>query len=299
MPKVWGGRRLASLFETQVAEPVGEAWLVSDHPISPTPVANGPLAGLRLGQALQAMEARESGSARFPLLMKLIESCEPLSVQVHPDDAMARELEGEPWGKSEAWYILESSGGHVGLGFGREPPERSAAFLLQERMPGYLQRFEVAAGDYLFVPGGEVHYIGPGVLLAEVQQSSDLTYRIHDWGRSGRELHTDKAARALSWQVRKGDELRRRGPGPPPFLGTWPFSVQELSVTEPTSIEAGEGHMVLFPLRGSGRLSHAAGQWAMRAFRCWVLPKGTVVQIEPDGALQALLCSAETTRKPR
>jgi mannose-6-phosphate isomerase class I len=297
VPKIWGGGRLAELFGASLTEPVGEAWLVSDHPKAPTLVVNGPLAGASLGNALTSV--RPAGAARrFPLLVKLIDSREPLSIQVHPNDGVARELEGEMWGKSEAWYVLESKAGYVGLGFGVEPRKRSAEFLSDLHLPDFVRRLAVEPGDFVYVPSGEIHYIGPGVLLAEVQQSSDLTYRIHDWGRDGRELHLEKAARALSWRRRGGDELRHRpSEGKPPDEGR-PFHVELCAFDQRTEIEASTEDRVLFPLQGTGQMECAGSRWPIDAYHCWVLPAGAAFCIEVAERISALLCRPTDAAEP-
>jgi mannose-6-phosphate isomerase class I len=232
---------------------------------------------------------------RFPLLVKLIDSSEPLSVQVHPDDALAQELEHEAYGKTEVWHILESRGGHVGLGFVREPAERTADWLRGPEMPGLLRRLEVEAGDFVFVPGGEIHYIGPGVLLLEVQQTSDLTYRIHDWGRSSRELHLDKAARALRWEPRRDRELLERDTPQPLRAVPSPFRLERIQIAERRWLRAQQCPLIFVPLDGWGQIVHAAGTWEVQPYRAWLLPERTEAELWPSGTVTGVLCTPDAT----
>ncbi|MFA5552460.1 MAG: type I phosphomannose isomerase catalytic subunit, partial [Trueperaceae bacterium] len=210
--RVWGGEKLAPLYGEGVpvrgkpGEPVGESWLLDGASV----VTNGPLAGRTLAELAVELGSRLVGSepfarygARLPLLLKLLDADQPLSVQVHPDDryALAHEAASGHLGKSEAWYVLEAAAGASVL-WGLESPltpaelERAAA---TGELPGLMQALPVAKGSVVVNPAGTLHAVGAGILLFEIQQSSDLTYRIYDYGRVGadgqpRELHLTKAA---------------------------------------------------------------------------------------------------------
>lgn len=212
MERIWGGRRLATLYGLPLPpeKPVGEAWLISDHPVHTSIVAAGPLTGKTLSELLHKTPSALLGTlpgptrhGRFPLLLKLLDAAEILSVQVHPDDATAEQMNEPDDGKTEMWHILEAVPGAqliTGVAPGCTP-----ALLEQAARAGniepYLMRETVRAGDSVFVPAGTVHAIGAGIVLAEIQQNSDLTYRIYDYGRKGpdgkaRELHLGRACRA-------------------------------------------------------------------------------------------------------
>ncbi len=191
--RVWGGRRL-----TPPGEPaVGEAWLAGGASV----VAGGRFAGLTLDALAADHGARLTGSAaarpdRFPLLAKLLDPADWLSVQVHPDDVQARELEGpEAVGKTEAWYVVEATAGAEIL-LGVRPsatPDAVRRAIKEGGLPGLLERRRVAAGEAYLVPAGTLHAVGPGSLIYEIQEPSDITYRCDDWGRpatAGRPLHT-------------------------------------------------------------------------------------------------------------
>lgn len=203
LPKPWGGRRLAALYGKTLPDdqPYGEAWELSDRPEGSSIVASGPLAGRGLrelaGDHLDAI-AGAAGAAlgRCPLLFKLLDCRQTLSVQVHPDDAGAAAL-GD-LGKEEAWVVLEADAdASLYIGFERELNEAEArAAIAEGRLQELLRRVPVRAGDAFHLRPGTVHAIGSGCVLAEIQQSSNVTYRLYDWGRVGldgqpRELHVE------------------------------------------------------------------------------------------------------------
>lgn len=213
--RIWGGRRLGTLFGKPIPsdKPIGEAWLISDHPSAVSVVSEGPHAGKSLhdliqqdAEALLGPRTRLTPQGRFPLLLKLLDSTDVLSVQVHPDDATAAAL-GEPdCGKTEMWHILHAEPGaelFCGLREGTTPSQMRQAINGGD-LEQYLKRFTVKPGDSVFVEAGTVHAIGKGIVLAEIQQNSDLTYRLYDWNRvdahgKRRELHIEKGLRATSF----------------------------------------------------------------------------------------------------
>lgn len=221
--KVWGGRALQTALGKALPseDPVGESWEMVDLPGDQSVVAAGPARGATLEDLVHSWGADLMGQAaldggRFPLLVKYIDAAQTLSVQVHPDEELGRRLGGRS--KSEAWYILEVTPGaavYHGLvpGVGAAELERALAEGTVERL---LERVEVQPGDLVPVPPGTVHAIGAGVLLAEVQQPSDTTYRVYDWGRVGldgepRQLHVDQALASVDFErapppiVRQGE----------------------------------------------------------------------------------------------
>ncbi len=200
--KIWGGRRLESVMHKALptSEPYGESWEMHDS----AKVANGALCDRTLGELLSTFGADLIGELSdpkegMPLLVKLIDATDWLSVQVHPDDAQAYELEGEPRGKTEAWYVVAADpGARLVIGVDRDAGRDEIAEAIRaNRMEDLLVYSEVGAGDVLYIPAGTIHALGPGVLVYEIQQSSDTTYRLYDWGRLGldgkpRPLHVDK-----------------------------------------------------------------------------------------------------------
>ncbi len=200
--RVWGGRRLATLLGKTLPtdDPYGESWEMHDS----ARVADGPLAGQTIGDVLATYGATLAGPANdpskgMPLLAKLIDANDWLSVQVHPNDAQAALLEGEPRGKTEAWYVIEAEPG-ARLVIGVQPGssrETIEAAIHANRLEELLVYAAVEAGDVLYVRAGTIHALGPGLLIYEIQQSSDTTYRLYDWGRVGldgrpRALHIEQ-----------------------------------------------------------------------------------------------------------
>lgn len=199
LEKVWGGRALERLFGFTLPPdvPVGETWEVVDREGENSIVAAGPLAGSFAGRSLrELMERHErdllgtglpNRDGRFPVLVKYIDAAQDLSVQVHPDEDAAARIGAGAEAKTEAWYVVDAApGGRLYAGL---KPEVTAADYAQvaDSAEGVdlLESWEVAAGDCVLVPGGTVHAIGAGVSILEVQQNSDTTYRLYDWGRVG------------------------------------------------------------------------------------------------------------------
>lgn len=194
--RVWGGAHLTPAG----GPPIGEAWLAGPW----SHVLGGPADGATLEEMAALHGARLTGSDaphadRFPLLAKIIDPGDWLSVQVHPDDEQARELEGAgAVGKTEAWYVIEAaSGAEILLGVQPGvPPEPIREAIRGGGLADLLQRHRVTAGEAYLVPAGTLHAIGPGVLVYEIQQPSDITYRCDDWGRppsAGRPLHIEQS----------------------------------------------------------------------------------------------------------
>ncbi len=207
---IWGGDRIVHKYGRNLPPGIyAESWEVSDRPEGMSVVEYGPLAGRTLKDLIMsdplALLGRSVPEGRFPLLLKLIDARERLSVQVHPDDATAARWGGEP--KTEAWYVLEASPGAT-LYAGLRPGTDRAAVeeaIRTGQIEGLLNVVPVRTGDTLFIPAGRVHALGAGILLLEVQQNSNTTYRLYDWGRVGhdgrpRETHVAQALRAIRWQ---------------------------------------------------------------------------------------------------
>lgn len=210
---IWGGTYLARAFHKSQnpLDRIGESWEIHADNL----IENGPLAGQRLdnllhhyGKQLVGNSAHDAALERFPLLIKLIDAERPLSVQVHPNDEQARFLEGQPFGKSEAWHIIEARDGAT-LMYGLSVPltrEEIKKQALTGVLEHSLQYLPVHTGDTISVPAGTIHAIGSGIVLYEVQQSSATTYRLYDWNRTDdqgkpRELHLEKAVQVANLSV--------------------------------------------------------------------------------------------------
>lgn len=221
-PVVWGGGRLIPWKKIESEDndtPIGESWEVSAVPSSPSVVANGAHAGRLLTDVISENPAEMLGEAvakrygnKLPLLVKFIDAERDLSIQVHPNDEMAQREHGK-FGKTEMWYVIDAKpGAYLYAGFNRHLTEDEYRQRVADgTITDVLARHDVKRGDVFYLPAGRVHAICGGILLAEVQQSSDVTYRIFDYNRPGmdgkpRELHTELAAKALDFDVH--DEYR-------------------------------------------------------------------------------------------
>lgn len=209
-PRPWGTLDLSPIYPgRKFSEKIGESWLTGDH----CRVANGPLAGQSLAELSQKYGPELVGEAardpnRFPLLMKFLFPHEKLSVQVHPDDECAQRV-GQPWGKTECWYVAEAKpGAEIALGLKPgvtcEQFEKAIGNNTAEQVLNWI---EVHRGDLVYVAGGTVHTLGPGSIMVETQQQSDTTYRLYDYGRA-RELHLKEGMAAVKQQVASGKVVR-------------------------------------------------------------------------------------------
>jgi len=209
-PRPWGTLDLSPIYPNhRFEEKIGEAWLSGDQ----CKIANGPLTGQTLAQLSEQFQRELVGDAardpkRFPLLLKFLFPHEKLSVQVHPDDAQAVRV-GQPWGKTECWYIAHAKpGAQVALGLkpGVTVPQLEQA-IHQKRAEEVLNWVNVFSGDMIYVAGGTVHTLGPGSVVIETQQQSDTTYRLYDYGRA-RELHLKDGMAAVKEKVNSGKVVR-------------------------------------------------------------------------------------------
>ena len=210
---LWGGRRL----ETCLGKAIGrgndyaESWEIADHGADQSIVEGGPLAGATLGELIRnrgpELLGRHHPQSSFPLLVKFLDAAQSLSVQVHPNDEQAARLNPPDLGKTEAWYILSADPGstiYAGLQPGVDRRQLADA-IGQGTCEKLLHHFEPKTGDCLFIPAGTVHAIGAGLLVAEVQQSSDTTFRLYDWNRTDpdgkpRPLHVEAGLAVVDFQ---------------------------------------------------------------------------------------------------
>lgn len=209
--RIWGGRALAEVFGRDLPPgPIGESWEITDRPEGVSRVAGGPLEGVTLGELMERHprellgDAVPTAAGRFPLLVKILDAQDVLSLQVHPPAHLAARLGGEP--KTEMWYVAQAApGAHLfaGLrpGVTREEFARRAA---DGSVAECFHRLEVRAGDAMFLRSGRVHALGAGLLIFEIQQNSDTTYRVFDWNRMGldgrpRELHLEASLASIDF----------------------------------------------------------------------------------------------------
>lgn len=197
---IWGGNRIASVFDRKIDEPkIAESWELSDRDDGMSVCINGPYKGKTLHELVGEMKEDLLGIGRkmerFPILNKIIDAKKNLSIQVHPDMNSGPQLKGEP--KSEMWVALDESTVYGGIEKGVNEQQFREA-IKSETAEKLLTKLELKAGESIFLPGGRVHAICAGSLVYEIQQNSNTTYRLYDWGR-GRELHLEKGMKAIRW----------------------------------------------------------------------------------------------------
>lgn len=202
--RIWGGQKLHRKYGYHLPyEKTGEAWVISAHSSGPSKIQNGPLAGKTLQDAWEKhgelFNKAAGNKEAFPLLVKVLDANDDLSVQVHPDDTFASEIEQVPYGKTECWYVLEAEPeAKIILGHHAQTKEEFHQMVEAGQWDELLQTKQVKAGDFIYVPSGTIHAIGKGVMILEIQQSSDITYRVYDYDRKDdqgnlRALHLDRA----------------------------------------------------------------------------------------------------------
>jgi len=228
MERIWGGRRLESQFGKRLSpnHKIGESWEIVDRPEAQSVVASGPLKGKTLHElwmgSRKEIFGKVSEAARFPLLIKMLDAQEKLSLQVHPPEKIAAKLGSEP--KTEFWYVAAAEpGAELFLGFRESTTRDQFEKVLREGSAAeHIHKIRVKAGDAVFLPAGRFHGIGAGNLLVEIQQNSDTTYRVFDWNRvdpatgKPRQLHIEQALQSIDFNdvkpkliVPKGELLVR------------------------------------------------------------------------------------------
>lgn len=250
----WGVLDLRPIYTRAVKERIGESWLTWEE----SRVANGPLAGQKLGDVAKQYRRDLVGQVsvyddRFPLLVKFLFPGDKLSVQVHPDDEQAKKI-GQPCGKTECWYVLQANpGAQVALGLkaGVTLDEFKAAIEAKDAEK-LLNWLPLQAGEMIYVDAGTVHTIGGGSILVETQQTSDITYRLYDYGRP-RELHIEAGLAATKLKTDAGKVISR-GNGDPNVLVRAPyFQVEKFALREPlhATVDPASPH-VLVAIEGAG-----------------------------------------------
>ncbi len=277
---IWGGQRLKTDFGIQSGlNPLSEAWVLSCHPDGPSVLADGPDRGMTLRAWLDKAGKEALGTAceafeDFPMLIKLIDAKKDLSIQVHPSDAYALEHEGQ-YGKTEMWVVLDAEpGASLYYGFDREVSlEEFSSRVSDGTLTEVLRKVPVKPGDVFFIPSGTLHAIGAGLVIAEIQQNSNVTYRVFDYGRLGadgkpRPLHVEKAlavtdrrpAPALDF----GDHL-----GDCRYFTTDGHQGDFRGDCDGTSF-----HALLFT-DGQGSLTCGGETREVKKGQCWFLPAGS------------------------
>ena len=307
--RLWGGRRLAGLLTAPLPGdgPIGEAWVLSDRDDHPSRVANGPLTGRTIGELLEQSREQLLGKLarrfhRFPLLLKFLDAREMLSVQVHPADAHTDLPPAGETGKTEAWVVLEAgpeSRIYAGLKPGAAADDLRLA-LTNGTVADQLACFTPKPGDGVFIPAGTVHALGGGVVVFEVQQNSDVTFRLYDWGhvdaKTGqpRALQVEQALDCINFAEAAG------GPVVPVVEAATPvererlfdckyFRLWRLRGQSAFTVGAAGVPSILICIEGAGQVEHGGATYAVGKGDVWLLPAvAGACAFQPRGAVSVL-----------
>jgi mannose-6-phosphate isomerase len=313
-PRIWGQISLAPWFPDKInlKEPLGEAWLTAFE----SRVANGPFAGKSLQESWHAMPAEWRGSrlasvAEFPVLIKFIFPNDKLSIQVHPNDAYAAKYEQNAGGrgKTEMWHLVcARPGAEIMLGL--EPGVNKENFLralAASTVETLLVHLPVQTGDTYFVPAGTQHAIGPGMVICEIQEYSDLTYRVYDYGRvdsagKPRELHIEKALEVTNFSGGSGgkiEPLALHSPDAKKYLlaACEFFATERWDCNRTTPLESDPREFQLFVvLEGTGAFHDAEQAFPYHPGEAWFLPANSpTILLQPDGASSVLRVTVPDT----
>jgi mannose-6-phosphate isomerase len=307
---IWGGRRLGTLLHKPIGSgsDYAESWEISDYHDQVSVVSRGPLGGTTIRELVHTRGQELLGPAlapreQFPLLIKFIDAHQNLSVQVHPDDETARRLADDK-GKTETWVIMEAEPGsaiYAGLKQGVKRKEFEAAARAGQVEP-LLHRLEPRRGECILIESGTVHAIGAGILLAEIQEMSDTTFRIHDWGRLGtdgkpRALHLDHAMQSINFDRGPVSPVAPEiesiaGGGTREKLSRSPyFALERLTLCHPAQVGDHERFTILMGLEGRSEVHHGGECVRLEFGQTLLLPAAVgPCEITPRDDARVLTC---------
>lgn len=294
--KIWGGRRLHDIFGRALpAGLIGESWDVTAHDHGTSIVDQGHLAGKTLKELVNEYDEELLGQGvvstegNFPLLLKLIDANQELSVQVHPDDSYVRKHTSEMWGKTELWYIVHSKpGAWIIWGLAPNVTKKQFAKAIQiggDALLACLNKIPVRAGEIYPISAGLVHALGPGCLVAEIQQNSDTTYRVYDWDRvddSGqpRELHIVEALDVIDFSSQALDRSYQLS------RCTQYFELNVLNKPQAVILELKAGFQILTSLNGSAEILHQGASFKLNPGQSCLLPAAlNTCQLTAEGVV--------------
>ncbi|WP_338552504.1 type I phosphomannose isomerase catalytic subunit [Paenibacillus sp. KS-LC4] len=302
--RIWGGRALEQFGLTLPEGSIGEGWMIGDHPNGTTKVINGELAGKGLDEIREAYGREWFGTkgfseknGRFPLLIKLLDCNDDLSIQVHPTDTYEGLPEGE-LGKTEMWYILDAKPGATIIYGLKDGVDRAAmeAAIAEGRIMDTLQEVPVQAGDAFYIPAGTVHALCAGVVVAEIQQNSDTTYRLYDYDRLGldgelRDLHIEDSLNVIAYDGAGASRMTTDGVADGEWLtiASSPYFIVEKGIIRSAAAyeTPATSFVILIVAEGSGKLKWADGELALAAGQAYLLP-ASLGGYELDGSLTVI-----------
>lgn len=306
---IWGGEKIVPFKNIESTQTqVGESWEISDVPGDESVVANGPDAGKNLTQMVQEYKGALVGESnftrfggKFPLLIKFIDAQDDLSIQVHPDDELAMKRHNS-MGKTEMWYVIDNAEGkaHLRSGLSKSiTPQEYETMIADNTICDALADYAVKPGDVFFLPAGRIHSIGAGCFIAEIQQTSNITYRIYDFNRKDkngntRELHTELSKDAIDYSV-EADYRTKYTPklNAPVDLVSCPyFTTSVYNLTEPMTMDYSEldSFVIYICTEGSCTVKDNEGnEIAMKAGESVLFPATTKgLEVTPDGEVKFL-----------
>ncbi|MUV36807.1 Mannose-6-phosphate isomerase [Lentibacillus sp. JNUCC-1] len=304
--RIWGGHKLKDLFGYDIpSDQTGEAWIISAHRNGPSQVENGALAGKTLNVVWQEhpeLFGKEKANEAFPLLVKLLDANADLSVQVHPNDTYARRVEGEPYGKTECWYVVDCED-NAEIVFGHHAKSESEFREMVEagEWDDLLRRVKVNKGDFIYVPSGTIHAIGKGIVILETQQSSDITYRVYDYGRTDadgneRELHIDASIAVTHYphhaEQQEHETVTVEGLTKTKLVQADYFTVYHLEVDGAATAPVKADYILMSVLDGTGTLVVNGQDYTLEKGTNLILP-ATVASYELKGRME-MIVSHET-----
>lgn len=286
---LWGGSKLKTAYGKSASfDKLAESWELTVRPDGMNVIENGEYAGMTLGEyidkASYGVIGKDYDGDRFPLLIKFIDACDRLSIQVHPSDEYSLKNEGE-FGKTEVWYIVEADEG-AELVFGLSRDYTKEAFdkaVAENAVENLLNRVKVKAGEVYFIPSGLVHAIGAGILICEIQQNSNVTYRVYDYGRLGkdgkpRETHVEKAKDVIvNYTAEEIEELRfsaAKERTPSLLTSCDKFTVNKYEFTDITLCADESSFLSVTFIEGDGCIVHEGKEYAFNKGATYYIPAG-------------------------
>ena len=303
---IWGGDKIVTFKHLESdLDSVGESWEISGVPGDESVVANGEYKGKTLNEVLAEMKDKLVGADnykrfgdRFPLLIKFIDARQYLSIQVHPDDETAHK-QGKPMAKTEVWYVMDSDeNASLKVGLKKKiTPEEYAQMVEDDTICDALGNYKVKSGDCFFIPAGRIHAICSGSFIAEIQQTSDVTYRIYDYKRKDkngnyRQLHTKEAAEAIDYTVLDNyrTEYTPVKNEATPLVSCPLFTTAVYDLTEPMTLDYSEldSFVILIALKGEGTILTSSGEtFSFREGESVLLP-ATTDMVKVEGTIKFL-----------
>ena len=303
---IWGGDKIVTFKHLESdLDSVGESWEISGVPGDESVVANSEYKGKTLNEVLTEMKDKLVGADnykrfgdRFPLLIKFIDARQDLSIQVHPDDETAHR-QGKPMGKTEMWYVMDSDeNASLKVGLKKKiTPEEYAQMVEDDTICDALGNYKVKSGDCFFIPAGRIHAICSGSFIAEIQQTSDVTYRIYDYKRKDkngnyRQLHTKEAAEAIDYTVLDNyrTEYTPVKNEATPLVSCPLFTTAVYDLTEPMTLDYSEldSFVILIALKGEGTILTSSGEtFSFREGESVLLP-ATTDMVKVEGTIKFL-----------